>query len=182
MPPRRERPGGIGTPSGPSPVADREVEAGARRARAAREPLDVVERSGAPFPIVEVRNPAHGTQYQVVLPEFPGGGGAMCSCDDFTRRPVGTCKHVEASLLALAAHRPAAGTSLPFDPDWARALWRTVGERLSAAGPPRDWDPRRLRSAGGLLLESVDPWDGSLPGRAGVKRRRRTPDSVGSED
>lgn len=130
----------------------------------------MTEVDGTPFPVVEVRNPAHGTRYRVVLPEFPGGGSAMCSCDDFVRRAVGTCKHVEAARLALAAQRSSAGPSIPFDVEWARAIWEDVRARLERAGPPNAWGPRRLRAAGGALLEAADPW-GAPAARSRPSRR-----------
>ncbi|MCI4344346.1 MAG: hypothetical protein L3J87_01805 [Thermoplasmata archaeon] len=104
-----------------------------------REPLDVGPVDPpAPFPLVEVRNPSHATRYRVALPEFPERQGALCSCEDFSRRGKGTCKHIEAAWLALRAEPP---TPLPAPTaDWAVALWAEVDRRQSETlvGRPTD--------------------------------------------
>src|SRR5258708_1675314 len=75
----------------------------ARRRRAAREPLDVRVVETSPHLRLRVRNAIHGTTYEVHLPEYPERGGALCTCPDFSRRGMGTCKHIEAAWLQLDA-------------------------------------------------------------------------------
>ncbi|MCI4318538.1 MAG: hypothetical protein L3K23_00160 [Thermoplasmata archaeon] len=122
-----------------------------------REPLDVGPVDPpAPFPLVEVRNPSHGTRYRVALPEFPERQGALCSCEDFSRRGKGTCKHIEAAWLALRAQPP---TPLPAPTaDWAVALWAEVDRRQSETEVGRPTGPRELRRAGRALLEAPEPY------------------------
>ena len=72
-------------------------------ARAVTERLRVRPVRGQPFWALAVRNPVHHTHYQVVLPEYPSGEAQFCSCPDFARRGIGTCKHVEAATAWLAA-------------------------------------------------------------------------------
>ncbi|MCI4339848.1 MAG: hypothetical protein L3J73_01075, partial [Thermoplasmata archaeon] len=68
-----------------------------RRVRALESPLDVRPRPDGRFVRLEVRNPVPGTRYDVLLPAFPDRSGGFCTCTDFARRGIGTCKHLEAA-------------------------------------------------------------------------------------
>ena len=132
----------------PNAVAD-------RRARAIEEALDVRLRTRDPYPLLEVRNPLHGTGYLVMLPDFPGRESALCTCTDFARRGLGTCKHIEAGLRWLTDHPEA----LPLprrDRGGPRTagLWKKIDQRESALS--RDPAPPgvRWRRPGALLVDS----------------------------
>ncbi|MGA7860825.1 MAG: hypothetical protein WCB19_03090, partial [Thermoplasmata archaeon] len=75
-----------------------------RMARAVTERLRVRPVPGQPFWVLAVRNPVHHTHYQVFLPEYPSGEARFCSCVDFSRKGIGTCKHVEAATAWLESH------------------------------------------------------------------------------
>lgn len=75
-----------------------------RRQRAIEEALDVRVRSIDPYLELEVRNPIHRTGYHVLMPTYPTGDLALCTCSDFARRGLGTCKHIEAVRRWLEAH------------------------------------------------------------------------------
>jgi hypothetical protein len=122
-----------------------------RMARAVTERLRVRPVPGQPFWVLAVRNPVHHTQYRVALPEYPAREARFCSCEDFARRGIGTCKHVEAATAWLESHpeiaRPAerrVGIS---------GLWRAIDaarkESLSDLRPA----PIRLRAPGRVLFE-----------------------------
>ena len=125
-----------------------------RRQRAIDEPLDVRVRSTEPFLEVEVRNPIHRTGYLVLLPTYPALDVRLCTCTDFARRGLGTCKHVEAVLRWIADHpvdrrvgpkaRPRSGlwksidrsvSAVPTDPAPSSLAWRTPGSWLFGNGP-----------------------------------------------
>jgi hypothetical protein len=133
---------------GPDPEAVDE-----RRARALEEPLDVRLRTAEPYPLLEVRNPMHGTLYLVMVPEFPGRSGTLCTCTDFARRGLGTCKHIEAGLRWLAEH-PDAPPMRPRVPEGPRAAaaWKRVDARLAATRKDGS-ERRRLRQVGAALFE-----------------------------
>jgi hypothetical protein len=106
---------------------------------------------GQPFWVLAVRNPVHHTRYQVVLPEYPSGEAQFCSCPDFARRGIGTCKHVEAATAWLTAH-PELSPPLVARTG-ASGLWKEI----DAARKERVPDPRpvpvRWRAPGRLLFE-----------------------------
>jgi len=136
------------SPSTPSAaVAD-------RKARAVEEPLDVRLRSPEPYPLLEVRNPIHGTGYLVMLPEYPQRSSALCTCTDFARRGLGTCKHIEAALRWLADH-PGAPPLRPIREDAPRTaeVWKKVDQRLAGAGRDPRRMSRRWRRAGEVLFD-----------------------------
>jgi hypothetical protein len=123
-----------------------------RMARAVTERLRVRPMPGQPFWVLAVRNPVHHTRYQVFLPEYPAPESRLCSCVDFSRRGIGTCKHVEAATAWLesqpevtrpaAATRPAAGN-----------IWKAIdAARRSADSSPRP-AAIRLREPGRVLFE-----------------------------
>jgi hypothetical protein len=127
-----------------------------RRTRAREEPLDIRWDARLPFLGAEVRNPRHHTRYHVYLPLFPSREGAMCTCPDFAlRREIGTCKHVEAALLALEEEpvRPAVSN----DPGpGAERLWARIDERLR--GAKEGTEPRTIwiRRPGAVLFERIE--------------------------
>ncbi len=125
-----------------------------RRARALEEPLDVRLRSPHPYPVLEVRNPIHGTGYLVMLPEFPARTSALCTCTDFARRGLGTCKHIEAGFRWLSAHPDAAPLRPPSD-DRSRTagVWKKVDQRMTASAKEAGPASRRWRRAGATLFE-----------------------------
>jgi hypothetical protein len=130
----------------PTAVAD-------RRKRAIEEPLDVRLRTPRPYPLLEVRNPIHGTGYLVMLPEYPARTGALCTCTDFARRGLGTCKHIEAALRWIAENPDAT----PLRPETGRprspVLWKKVDQRLAASLKDPAPPSRRWRRAGATLFE-----------------------------
>lgn len=125
-----------------------------RRARSLEEPLGVRLRSSRPYPLLEVRNPLHGTAYYVMLPEFPARASALCTCTDFARRGLGTCKHIEAGYRWLSGH-PDARPLRPAPPDRTQAsrVWREVERRLRAPRDPAESLGRRRRWVGAALYE-----------------------------
>jgi len=121
-----------------------------RRARALEEPLDIRLRREAPYPLYEVRNPIHRTVYLVMLPEFPARTGELCTCTDFARRGLGTCKHIEATYRYRTEHPDPARTPTGT-PAEAVALWKEIDRRLArpAPGPA----PNAVRRPGAVLFE-----------------------------
>lgn len=165
-----------------SPTAVDEEEAlRSRRRRATEEALEVRLRSERPVVELEVRNPAHGTSYRVFLPEYPERASALCTCTDFARRGLGTCKHLEAAVAAssdLAALPRVAGGEPPAVP--AGELWAEL-ERLHAAllrHPPREI--RELEAAGRPMW-SRPSGDAKKEGvEEGVGRGRKGPERATS--
>lgn len=142
-----------------------------RMARALTERLRVRSIPGQPFWVLAVRNPVHHTHYQVVLPEYPSGEAQFCSCPDFARRGIGTCKHVEAATAWLSSH-----PELPRPPETRRStlgIWRQVDRaRAGALTSPRP-DAVRLREPGRVLFEK-----GPARDRATSKKREGGKGSV----
>jgi hypothetical protein len=104
--------------------------------------------------MLEVRNPLHGTLYLVLLPEFPDRSSALCTCTDFARRGLGTCKHLEAGVRWLSSHediQPLKEGRPRTDP---AGVWKEIDRRLAAI--PRSEGPEslRLRRPGAVLYES----------------------------
>jgi hypothetical protein len=130
------------------------AEVAARRSRSVEEPLDVRLRATEPYPLLEVRNPLHGTAYLVMLPEFPARASELCTCTDFARRGFGTCKHIEAAYR-WRAEQPEAKAPHPSRPTLPPlgALWKEIDRRRSrpGAGP----ESLRVRRAGAVLFESA---------------------------
>ncbi len=110
--------------------------------------------------MLRVRNPLHGTQYLVFLPEYPSRESALCTCPDFARRARGTCKHLEGAVRFLAGR--------PVEPPRPRApgrpaveLWEAIdrARAVDAGNPPT---LRALRATGALLYEESE---GPTPAR-----------------
>jgi hypothetical protein len=138
----------------PPPSADviRE-ERRARRTRAVEEPLDVRPRDDLPFPSLEVSNPLHQTRYRVLLPGYPARDGAMCTCTDFARRGIGTCKHLEAGWIWLEANPlPNTHRKVGRKTREIQALWREIELRQSRLPAPADLRGVDLRAPGAVLV------------------------------
>jgi uncharacterized Zn finger protein len=125
-----------------------------RRLRAAEEPLDVRLRTEEVYPVLQVRNPLHGTGYLVLLPAFPSSDHALCTCTDFARRGLGTCKHIEAGYRWLTQH-PDARPLLPPERHVGRksGLWKQVDRRLASRATDPGPESLTWRRAGRLLFE-----------------------------
>jgi len=137
----------------PTPAEERAAVA-ERRTRAIEEPLDVRLRSRRPYPILEVRNPLHGTVYLVLLPEFPDRASALCTCTDFARRGLGTCKHLEAGVRWIRSHendRPLV-EERPGPP--LAGVWKEIDRQTAATGAVEGPESLRLRRPGAVLFET----------------------------
>jgi hypothetical protein len=158
----------------PADPAEDDEARRSRRRRASEEALDVRLRSRAPVVELEVLNPVHGTRYRVFLPEYPSRESALCTCTDFARRGLGTCKHVEAALAAASDLE-----RLPMAPaDAAPALpvaelWSEVERRLDGLQRHPPEGIRALERAGRPLIEGLAPSEGDGEGAEGVGRPRR---------
>jgi hypothetical protein len=89
------------------------------------------------------------------MPEFPGREGAFCSCTDFGRRGIGTCKHVEAVLL-WRSENPGDGAPAPAPFDGS-PVWEELDRRLAHLVSDRSPDTLRDRKPGGALIEAAPP-------------------------
>ncbi len=121
-----------------------------RRQRAIEEALDVRVRSTEPYLRLEVRNPIHRTGYQVLLPTFPARDVALCTCTDFARRGLGTCKHIEAAARWLEGHpepKAAGGRPTPRP-----RLWSLIDRAIAARSSDRGPESLAWRRPGRLLV------------------------------
>jgi|HubBroStandDraft_1064217.scaffolds.fasta_scaffold220611_2 hypothetical protein len=151
-----------------------------RRSRAVEEPLDVLLLFREPFPLLEVRNPLHRTSYRVMLPAFPDRSVALCTCSDFARRGLGTCKHIEASArwLERRPNAPAGGPGPALDPE---RVWGEIDRRLERPSTPAVPDSRAWRESGATLFEWagapywVDEERKEEVGRGGKGRSKPSP-------
>jgi len=126
-----------------------------RRSRALEEPLDLRLRQREPYPLIEVRNPLHRTAYLVMRPTYPDREPALCTCTDFARRGLGTCKHIEAVDRWLPNHADATPSPAPKSSVRPASVWHEIDRRLereTKAGRPA---ALRFRDAGATLFESV---------------------------
>lgn len=124
-----------------------------RTARSLEEPLDVRTKQMEPYPLLEVRNPIHRTSYLVMLPEFPSPRPALCTCTDFARRGLGTCKHIEAGARWLAGHAEAAPPSSGRRPGTTPPVWAEIDRRERELPPPARLTARELSRRGAPLFE-----------------------------
>ncbi len=140
-------------PSDPAPE-DRRGAVNERRARAVEEPLDVRLVALDPYPVLEVRNPLHGTSYSVLLPAYPSLEAGLCGCTDFARRGLGTCKHLEATRRSVTERPPtdrSAGPSRrPVRPE---SFWKEVDRRLARLDREEGPESLRWRRPGSALFE-----------------------------
>lgn len=133
----------------PPPEAEEQART-ERRVRALENPLDVRIRADPRFVRLEVRNPVHDTRYDVLLPAYPEREGGFCTCTDFARRGVGTCKHLESAWLWVSEHFEEVPKLLPeptHDPEWA-----VIDRALKTQAKSREPDPLRFRIGGAALL------------------------------
>ncbi|MGP8071943.1 MAG: hypothetical protein ACLPZM_02300 [Thermoplasmata archaeon] len=141
-----------------------------RRSRAVEEPLDVRLERLVPFPILEVRNPLHRTAYRVMLPLFPDRSVALCTCTDFARRGLGTCKHIEAAGRWRERH-PDAPPRYPARPFAPAEVWSEVDRRLEALDLEERPASRTWRRPGAVLFERAPaPWVEREEGKEEVGR------------
>ncbi len=153
-----------------------------RRSRALEEPLDVRLLRRTPFPMLEVHNPLHRTAYGVLLPTFPDRSIALCTCADFARRGLGTCKHIEAGGRWLERHPEATPRSATpaFDPGPA---WAAIEEAVASLRADDPDASRAWRRPGRILVEAAPPpWVEAVEKEEGVRRGgggRSTPTSRG---
>ncbi len=147
-----------------APPREEAAERARRRLRAVEEPLDVRVRRREPYLELEVRNPVHRTSYRVLLPAFPSREAVLCTCPDFARRGLGTCKHAEAAWGWLELH-----PDLPGGTDLGRrtrpldALWASIDRRLDELRATSEPDIRAVERPGAVLFEEAD---GADAGRA----------------
>ncbi|HXQ79082.1 MAG: hypothetical protein WB788_04660 [Thermoplasmata archaeon] len=126
-----------------------------RRSRALEEPLDIRLLQRDPYPLVEVRNPLHRTAYLVMQPTYPDRSTALCTCADFARRGLGTCKHIEAADRWLTQHPdtpPPASSKGSVRP---AAVWKEIDRRLEREKKGSMPASLRWREAGAALFETV---------------------------
>jgi hypothetical protein len=135
-----------------------------RMARAVTERLRVRAMPGQPFWLLSVRNPVHHTRYQVALPEYPGGEAQFCSCVDFARKGIGTCKHIEAARAWLEAQPDVHRLAAPVR--GASAIWRAMDAARREGDRVRTPDAVHLREPGRVLFER-----GVSPPRRDSKKR-----------
>lgn len=138
------------TARGPVVPADPEGARADRRSRALEEPLDVRARPDARFLRLEVTNPVRQTHYDVLFPEFPSLDAPFCTCTDFARRGIGTCKHIEAARIWLADPRRELPAPPPRPP--GAPVWEEIDRRERGLPKLRSPAPRRLRHVGDALL------------------------------
>jgi hypothetical protein len=143
-------------PSKPAPdPEERAEELSERRSRALEEPLDLRLLRRDPYPLVEVRNPLHRTAYLVMRPTYPDRDSELCTCADFSRRGLGTCKHIEAVDRWLTHHpeaSPPAATKPTVRP---AAVWKEIDRRLERESRGQEPTSLRWRRAGAALFETV---------------------------
>jgi hypothetical protein len=88
-----------------------------------------------------------------MLPEFPASSGGLCTCSDFARRGLGTCKHIVAAERWLRSHpdaKPPEGTTP--NPRAAESVWKEVDLRLAERGVAEPLDIREVSRPGEVLL------------------------------
>jgi len=134
---------------------ERAEEVSERRSRALEEPLDLRLLQRDPYPLVEVRNPLHRTAYLVMRPTYPDREPALCTCADFSRRGLGTCKHIEAADRWLAHHADAPTPVATKPPVRPAAVWKEIDRRLEREGRGPLPASLRWRQAGAVLFETV---------------------------
>ena len=130
-------------------------EVAERRSRALEEPLEARLLTRLVYPLLEVRNPVHRTSYLVMLPEYPTVSSALCTCADFARRGLGTCKHIVAAERWLRAN-PDAPPSGKETGEHRRPsdVWRDIDRGLSELNGAKESDVRKLSRPGASLFEA----------------------------
>jgi hypothetical protein len=123
---------------------------GARRERAK---VTVQQADGGP-PVLTVAGREPGAPFQVTL-RGPLAELPSCSCADFARNELQTCKHVERVLRSLVRRR--------IDPP---------SGILSVWWQPRDWHDRASRGAGRFSASTSPPMGGCSPLHGAATGRR----------
>ena len=107
----------------------------------------------------------------MLFPEFPSRDSAFCGCEDFARRGLGTCKHIEAAGRHATEH-PEEAVARPglFD---GRPRWAAIDERLRSR--PTEVLPEAIRDRrpGALLFEPLPT--GRIPERSRHRADAREP-------
>lgn len=102
------------------PLTDHELVAQAlreREERAGAEPMEVrPAEEGTPWTDYAVTSSASGKTYRVAL-RGRGRGDSYCSCPDFRKNTLGTCKHVFRVLAEAEARHSPAALRKPWVPD-----------------------------------------------------------------
>jgi hypothetical protein len=89
-----------------------------------------------------------------MLPEYPARSGALCTCTDFARRGLGTCKHIEAGFRWLSDHPDAPGLRPVIgDGTQTAGVWKKIDQRLAPVGKDLASPSRRWRRGGAILYE-----------------------------
>jgi hypothetical protein len=86
----------------------------------------------------------------VVLPAYPAREGGFCTCTDFARRGIGTCKHLESAWLWVEEHAAEAASLAPEPPEGGD--WTEIDRALRVQAKSRQPDPVRFRIAGAALI------------------------------
>lgn len=140
-------------------------EIATRRQRARDEPMSVRRAPGgsgifADYQVAPLETDEAARSYTVEIRTL-GTGGNFCSCPDFAKNFLGTCKHIEKVLLDLAARGAAPGDS-PFievhtaiDPEDKPLVHLPA---IAAEPRARAFIERYLDGGGGLRA----PWRDSL--------------------
>ncbi len=155
--PRSERAARPRTRSSAAEVTD-------RRSRGLEEPLEARLLARLAYPLLEVRNPVHRTRYLVMLPEFPASGSTLCTCTDFARRGLGTCKHIIAADRWLRADPVApedgVGRNDRAERPRVEEVWRAIDRCLAERTLTGGREIRELARPGACLFEpeGAGPW------------------------
>lgn len=122
-----------------------------REKRAREEKMDITPEKGGKAPWCDylVTSSLSGKSYRVAL-RGPGRGQSFCTCPDFRKNTLGTCKHVLAVLTRIRRKTPAEVLRRPYQPKEIAVHVRYDGELRVAFELPR-----KLSPAAEKILE---PW------------------------
>ncbi|MGH6779695.1 MAG: DEAD/DEAH box helicase [Bradyrhizobium sp.] len=112
------------------------------------------------FSEFRVSNPASKSSYRVAI-RGRGPGGNFCSCPDYATSELGTCKHIEFTLVRLEKKRGArAAFARGYQPAFSELYLRNDGRRRIHFRAGTDCPPA-LREAAAALFDTDH--DGMLP-------------------
>ncbi|MCP3466979.1 DEAD/DEAH box helicase [Bradyrhizobium sp. CCGUVB23] len=114
----------------PTDLSPVEWQRGLRR-QFGREQSFLLDNMGADpfFSEFKVTNPASKSSYRVAI-RGPGPGGNFCSCPDYATNELGTCKHLEFTLVQLEKKRGAkAAFARGYRPPFSELYLRKQGKR-----------------------------------------------------